>query len=147
MSTKKTGYRPGLFRSVYPGAWVDNILGGRNTTLLNLSIEAFATQMVTATQELHHLFTPGEWKVLGSIVPERPNTRDKTPGLTLAGLLTERHELGEVARDYTESKVQHLSVMLSQLSYSQAWALILAVLWHRKHPGTQEWWTLAARQE
>lgn len=144
--------------SVSPNHWVDGVLGGRRTVLLNRAIECWATQLGKLTQEVAPLFNGNDWAFLLDALAGRasefsPMTRDA--GAMLAQAVGDADATRGIGQTHFgnrhRSRVEDVRLKLDRLSYAHAWAVLWALDYGAgldpESQASEEWWTLAHRTQ
>jgi hypothetical protein len=149
MPTKKKGRKT---LTVYPTARALSVLG-TGTPGLNQALECWADLIARASVENAKRFRSEEWQYLADCANGiRWEPTVANPGKGLAQQASDAHELEGPGSKWLarSSEVAALAKKLGQLSYVEAWALILAVqsFWdnhERIDREKEEWWSLVYR--
>ena len=137
--------------SVNPPWDVGPVLGGYRTVTLTQAVRIAAHLLAEATSEVARMFTPAEWDLIAEALkvrvfePEAPN-----PAAFLASLIGRAQLLYEPREPASKDKAgAPLLDRVSQLSYLQAWAVVMAAQFRWEVAESlkdgEHWWEPAVR--
>ncbi len=140
--------------TVYPEPRTLRILG-QSTPQLNLALDCWARQVVAGAAEAEGLLSKPEWLFLADCLNGHlADAREDNSSLVLS--VHDSHELDGTGHKWFEAEaaehVEEVKAKLRGLSYSAAWAVILAVQFFWDHHESldllaDEWWRVSFRTQ